>query len=212
LTPTGQVVADGAIHIFEDHILLGLDRFAAEAAFDQLSRRIIMEDVAITPHENQCFTVVGDSNGGLLSNHVVEANADFFGELPQAPRMSEDEYRAERILAGVPVAGRDYDTKTLAMELGTHFIETRIAFEKGCYTGQEIVERIRSRGRTHKTFIGLQSTAEFDTPSDIRITSAAYSDPHGHIALAFAPVELSAIGARVGNAVVTTLPFPRGPK
>ena len=163
-------------------------------------------------HQYPCFTVVGDPNGGLPSHHVVEANADFFGEFPELPSMSDVEYQVERILAGSPLAGKDYDAKTLAMELGTHFVETRIAFEKGCYTGQEIVERIRSRGRTHKTLVGLQSTDEFDMPSDIRITSAAYSDGHGHIALAFAPVELAAIGAKVGNAVVTPLPFPRGRK
>jgi folate-binding protein YgfZ len=169
-----------------------------------------MEDVSITEREENCYTLIGDVDGGLPALHVLETCADFFGEDPEIPKITENEYQAQRILAGVPIAGNDYDLKTLAMELGQNFIDTRIAFEKGCYTGQEIVERIRSRGRTHKSLIGLKSKDEFNVPEQIRVTSAAYAESHGHVALAFAPIEYSEIGKLVGNAIVMSLPFPRG--
>jgi folate-binding Fe-S cluster repair protein YgfZ len=31
-----------------------------------------------------------------------------------------------------------------------------LCFTKGCYIGQEIVERIRSRGQVHRTFVGFE--------------------------------------------------------
>lgn len=52
-----------------------------------------------------------------------------------------------RIASGVPLFGRDITDKTLAQETG----QTRaLNFTKGCYIGQEIVERVRSRGAVHR--------------------------------------------------------------
>jgi folate-binding protein YgfZ len=54
-----------------------------------------------------------------------------------------------RILEGTPRYGTDIRDKELAQETGqTHALH----FAKGCYLGQEIVERIRSRGNVHRTF------------------------------------------------------------
>ena len=54
-----------------------------------------------------------------------------------------------RILEGVPRYGIDIREKDLPQETA----QTRaLHFSKGCYLGQEIVERIRSRGQVHRTF------------------------------------------------------------
>jgi folate-binding protein YgfZ len=58
-----------------------------------------------------------------------------------------------RILCGVPKVGQDIREKTLPHETGQ---ERALNFNKGCYIGQEIVERIRSRGAVHKTFVGFE--------------------------------------------------------
>ncbi len=58
---------------------------------------------------------------------------------------------ALRILSGIPRYGADIHDKSLAQETG----QTRaLNFNKGCYLGQEIVERIRSRATVHR---GLRS-------------------------------------------------------
>src|SRR6202043_1351644 len=49
--------------------------------------------------------------------------------------------------------GQDIREKTLPHEAGQ---ERALNFNKGCYIGQEIVERIRSRGAVHKTFVGFE--------------------------------------------------------
>jgi folate-binding protein YgfZ len=54
-----------------------------------------------------------------------------------------------RILEGTPLYGADIRDRDLPQETG----QTRaLHFAKGCYLGQEIVERIRSRGNVHRTF------------------------------------------------------------
>jgi aminomethyltransferase len=57
-----------------------------------------------------------------------------------------------RILSGTPLYGIDIRDKDLPQETN----QTRaLHFAKGCYLGQEIVERIRSRGAVHRTFGGF---------------------------------------------------------
>jgi folate-binding protein YgfZ len=58
----------------------------------------------------------------------------------------------QRIVAGIPLYGVDIRERDLPQETE----QTRaLNFNKGCYVGQEIVERIRSRGNVHRKFTGL---------------------------------------------------------
>jgi folate-binding protein YgfZ len=58
----------------------------------------------------------------------------------------------QRVVAGIPAYGLDIRERDLPQETG----QTRaLNFSKGCYIGQEIVERIRSRGNVHRTFTGF---------------------------------------------------------
>jgi folate-binding protein YgfZ len=65
----------------------------------------------------------------------------------------EQTLEAFRILCGIPKIGQDIRERTLPPETGQ---ERALNFNKGCYIGQEIVERIRSRGAVHKTFAGFE--------------------------------------------------------
>ncbi|MGH9517191.1 MAG: YgfZ/GcvT domain-containing protein [Terriglobales bacterium] len=58
-----------------------------------------------------------------------------------------------RILCGIPKVGQDTREKTLPQETGQ---ERALNYNKGCYIGQEIVERIRARGAVHRTFVGFE--------------------------------------------------------
>lgn len=58
----------------------------------------------------------------------------------------------ERIESGIPVFGVDIRDRDLPQETEQ---ERALNFNKGCYIGQEIVERIRSRGAVHRTFAGF---------------------------------------------------------
>jgi folate-binding protein YgfZ len=58
----------------------------------------------------------------------------------------------QRIATGVPLYGVDIRERDLPQE--TEQMRA-LDFNKGCYVGQEIVERIRSRGNVHRKFTGL---------------------------------------------------------
>lgn len=58
-----------------------------------------------------------------------------------------------RIEAGRPAFGEDMDGDTIPVEAGIH--ERAIDYEKGCYTGQEVIVRIRDRGRVNWHLRGL---------------------------------------------------------
>ena len=54
--------------------------------------------------------------------------------------------------AGIPRYGVDFNEDNLLLEVG---IDHAVSFTKGCYLGQEVVERIRSRGHVNKRLCGL---------------------------------------------------------
>lgn len=58
-----------------------------------------------------------------------------------------------RIAAGIPAYGQDIRERDLPQETGQ---QRALHFQKGCYVGQEIVERIHSRGNVHRMFTGFR--------------------------------------------------------
>lgn len=57
-----------------------------------------------------------------------------------------------RVEAGIPRYGVDFGEDNLLLEAS---LADAVSFTKGCYLGQEIVERIRSRGHVNKKLCGL---------------------------------------------------------
>ena len=98
---------------------------------------------------------------------------------------------ALRLEAGVPWFGVDFDERQIPHEAALE--NTHISFVKGCYTGQEIVERVRSRGHVNRRRTGLQFSAT-DPPVAGAPLTAAGADA-GHVtSAAFSPLLGKAIG------------------
>jgi folate-binding protein YgfZ len=72
----------------------------------------------------------------------------------------------QRIAAGIPLYGVDIRERDLPQE--TEQMRA-LNFNKGCYVGQEIVERIRSRGNVHRKFTGfvMEGAAAFEAGAKI---------------------------------------------
>jgi aminomethyltransferase len=66
-----------------------------------------------------------------------------------------------RIAAGIPRYGEDIRERDLPQETSQ---ERALHFSKGCYVGQEIVERIRSRGAVHRKFAGFEVEGPLPAP------------------------------------------------
>jgi folate-binding protein YgfZ len=84
---------------------------------------------------------------------------------------------ALRVLEGIPRYGVDISSRDLPQETSQN---RALHFSKGCYLGQEIVERIRSRGQVHRRL------AQFTLPSEpaalpLELTAPGESAPVGRI-------------------------------
>jgi folate-binding protein YgfZ len=66
-----------------------------------------------------------------------------------------------RISRGIPQFGEDIRERDLPQETGQM---RALNFTKGCYLGQEIVERIRSRGGVHRQFIAFAAEGTLPGP------------------------------------------------
>jgi folate-binding protein YgfZ len=83
-----------------------------------------------------------------------------------------------RLLEGTPRLGTDIREKELPQETA----QTRaLHFNKGCYLGQEIVERIHSRGAVHRTFSGFLLTGEVPAAGTRLATSEDPGKPVGEL-------------------------------
>jgi folate-binding protein YgfZ len=65
---------------------------------------------------------------------------------------------AQRLVQGVPWFGYDFGEKQIPHEAGLE--SSHISYTKGCYTGQEIVERVRSRGQVNRRRVELLFSLE----------------------------------------------------
>jgi aminomethyltransferase len=69
-----------------------------------------------------------------------------------AAPVGADALELQRILLGLPRVGVDTGARELVQETGQDYA---LHFAKGCYIGQEIVERVRARGVVPRRFSGL---------------------------------------------------------
>jgi folate-binding protein YgfZ len=77
---------------------------------------------------------------------------------------SAADLEALRILEGTPKYGIDIRNTETAKDLPQETGQTHaLHFAKGCYLGQEIVERIRSRGQVHRKFTQFTLTGALPT-------------------------------------------------
>jgi len=130
-----------------------------------------------------------------------------------------------RMEAGIPWYGVDMDEGRIVLEVG---LEEAISFKKGCYLGQEVVERATARGHVNRKLTGLLVQGDtppasgdklfHDTQEVGWVTSATVSPRLGRpIALGYIRREYLAPGTRLhidrhGTPViaeVTALPFSR---
>jgi folate-binding protein YgfZ len=102
----------------------------------------------------------------------VEAKADWIARLESAGAVyaTPDEARTVRLEHGKPRYGEDIFDTTLPQE--TRQLHA-VHFTKGCYLGQEIVERIRSRGHVNRLLVKLEVEGESPLARGTKVTAGA---------------------------------------
>jgi len=154
LQPQGKVVAFlRVLRAGEEEVVLETDAGFGDAVIERLNRFKLRVKCDLDPLAWRCVAWLGPRSHDLVDGGVVAdwpglAGRDLVGESPVAPAgarpCSFDAYEAVRIEAGIPVMGAELDEGTIPAEAGV--VDRSVSFTKGCYTGQELVARIDSRG------------------------------------------------------------------
>lgn len=121
------------------------------------------------------------------------------------PQATADEARVVRIESGRPRYGEEIVERYLVQETGQL---QAVHFSKGCYLGQEIVERVRSRAQIHRVLRRLEIDADEPPPSGTKlksgdadaaeIASAVYSPELGKIvAMAYVRTQFAEPGTTI---------------
>jgi folate-binding protein YgfZ len=239
LEPQGKVDAlVRASRTDDDVIVLDLDGGYAPAVIGRLQRFKLRIKADIEPLTWRCLALRGPSApgaGAALSAGpellVLDAawpglpGVDLIGVDPPVPPGIEvgstDAFEVARIEAGTPAMGAELTERTIPAETG--LVERTVSFTKGCYTGQELVARIDSRGGhvpRHLRGLTLSGPAPVGAAVTIEgrevgaVTSVARTPGGGAVALAYIhrdvspPVEATVAGQDgAETATIQTLPL-----
>ena len=159
LQPSGKVDAWLRVTRLADSFLLDLEPGCGEAAAARLRRFKLRTKVEIDLETWRGTALRGPGSAAVRTPpgvHRLRAlwpeveGIDLLGagpapavDVPDAARGALESLRVE---LGVPAMGAELTDSTIPAEVGQWVIDASVSFTKGCYTGQELVARIDSRG------------------------------------------------------------------
>ena len=161
LQPTGKVDAWLRItRIGDDELALDTDAGHGDAVLARLRRFKLRTKVELASQRWSGWALRGPSierrEGvspavlALPSGWPGVAGVDLLADEVELPAGLEEvpaeALEALRIECGVPAMGAELTEATIPAEAGQWLIDESVSFTKGCYTGQELVARIDSRG------------------------------------------------------------------
>jgi tRNA-modifying protein YgfZ len=159
LQPTGKV--DAWLRVTrtgDDEVVLDVEGGHGPSVLARLRRFLLRTKADIDPLDLRCVALRGPGADAAASRAEAELRLPagwpgvegvdlFAGTVPAgvAPA-SVAAYESLRIRAGVPAMGAELTEATIPAEAGRHVVDASVSFTKGCFTGQELVARIDSRG------------------------------------------------------------------
>lgn len=145
-----------------------------------------------------CYDVLACDEEGARSDADAVAQTI---EAAGAVRCGIDALEILRVESGTARYGVDVDEQRIAVEAR---LEWAIHFAKGCYVGQEVIERAVTRGRVNHEMCLLQIDGSVAAGARVRgagerdvVTSVASSPRLGTIALAYLPKASAEVGTLV---------------
>jgi hypothetical protein len=167
LTPQGKISADFFVLRAEDGFWLDVDKRIFPELIKKLTLYRLRAKVVLT--DISADFAVGAWWGSEPSASDIQFWLDprlsALGYRTIAPHMAlagfgADDYLAHCLELGVPVGGIDFDYGSLFPHDANMDLLHGLAFDKGCFIGQEIVSRVQHRGTARKRFVPIR----FDGP------------------------------------------------
>lgn len=218
LNAQGRILADVNVLCLEDSLLLDTEPETRTKVYEHLDRYIIADDVTLEDVTEQYRTLAiegpqaEEALKSLTGVAFVFRNATGIlaglpagASDPPLPEATPEEARIVRIERGIPRYGEEITERYLVQEAE---LLRAVSFHKGCYLGQEIVERVRSRGLVHRHLRPVEIEGEVPPEPGVKLTSgdadaaeiasAVYSPARGAIAaLAYVRTAFAAPGTEL---------------
>ncbi|MCH7945813.1 MAG: hypothetical protein IIC73_07350 [Armatimonadetes bacterium] len=221
--PTGQILALCRAWAHEGALLLATAQ--PEVLESRVEQTVFVEDVVAERVQGEVICLQGPAASGVGGGTALPSDRTGSGGFEvlspseaSAPLLSPEALNLATLEAGVPVSGVDTTEKTLPPELGPAFEAAYVSYAKGCYTGQEVLMRLRARGHTNKTWVGLKlegsaspgDQVEFESKAVGKIQRTAVSPAFGRIASATLRTVAAQPGTKVevGGAPATVVEMP----
>jgi tRNA-modifying protein YgfZ len=154
LQPSGKV--DAWLRVQrrgEEEVALDVDQGWGEAVAARLRRFLLRTKATVTAEPGVACVAIRATpapEGALPIAWNGLDGGDLLGEEAVPPdgavAIDDADFAALRIRKGVPAMGFELTERTIPAEAGAWLIDASVSFSKGCYTGQELVARIDSRG------------------------------------------------------------------
>lgn len=167
LDPSGKLVA--WVRVWggepEDEIIVDVEGGAGGTVLDRLGRFKLREKVEMDLRRWDLVSLRGPAcppPGELAGPGVLSAAVDWPGvsgvdllgvavEVPDGvSAVDEASFEAVRVECGWPAMGSEFpiggEASVIPAEAGSWLVDASVSFTKGCYTGQELVARVDSRG------------------------------------------------------------------
>ena len=158
LQPTGKVdVLARITRVSAEQFLFDTDAGSGERLATRLNRFKIRVKVDVESLAWRMIAVRGAEavQAGAVPAWGSEDAYDILGEQPEPPPGiaggSVEELEAARVTAGWPAMEQEITETTIPGETGV--VALAVSFTKGCYPGQELVERMDSRGSSAPRFV-----------------------------------------------------------
>jgi tRNA-modifying protein YgfZ len=182
LNAQGRILADANILCRAEDFLIDTEPETRASLYQHIEKYIIADDVALDDASDRLAVIALEGPEALAMAATMDAarltftgapgvrffvprdqKAELIAQLEKAGAVEADAdaARVVRLEHAKPRYGEEISEKYLAQE--TQQMHA-LSFSKGCYLGQEIVERVRSRGLVHRLLVGLSINSN-DVPA-----------------------------------------------
>jgi folate-binding protein YgfZ len=158
LTPQGKWLADFFILAAADRLLLDCERAQIEMLVTRLGRFRLRSKVTITPQDGLAVFVAWD--GAPPPAHIAapdprlpDAGWRLLSASPITTNATAADWDLHRLRLGLPDGSADMEAeKSVLLEAGFDEL-AGVAWDKGCYMGQELTARTKYRGLVKRRLV-----------------------------------------------------------
>jgi folate-binding protein YgfZ len=192
--------------VTETTAAIAIDGPQAGSVLSALGADVPSEPYSWTSWESRTIARINSTGGeGFCIFTPATEKASLLVRLGGNPEATEGDARTVRIEHGRPRYGEEITERYLVQETGQL---QAVNFSKGCYLGQEIVERIRSRAQIHRVLHRIEIDTSEVPPAGAKlksgeadaaeIASAVYSPALGKVAaMAYVRVQFAEPGTEL---------------